>query len=40
MSARLRKYATEIAIGLALAALVFLALVATVGVVPFIYQGY
>ena len=37
---RLRKYFGEAAIGLVLGGLIFLALVATVGTVPFIYQGY
>lgn len=36
----LRRYSTEAAIGLVLALLIFIALVATVGSVPFIYQGY
>jgi hypothetical protein len=36
---RLPRYAAEMLIGLALAALIVLALVATVGTVPFIYQG-
>jgi|GEM_PF-6677299 len=40
MRNRLRKYVAEAAIGLSLGALLFLALVATVGLVPFIYQGY
>jgi hypothetical protein len=37
---RLPRYLTELAIGVLLAALVLLALVATVGSVPFIYQGF
>jgi adenine/guanine phosphoribosyltransferase-like PRPP-binding protein len=37
---RLRKYSTEAIIGIVLAGLIFVALVATVGTVPFIYQGY
>jgi hypothetical protein len=36
----LRKYLIEAAIGLVLALVLFLALAATVGTVPFIYQGY
>lgn len=36
----IRRLLAEAAIGLVLAALVFLALAATVGTVPFIYQGY
>jgi len=36
----LARYATEAVIGLALAALVVLALVASVSVVPFIYAGF
>lgn len=36
----LLKYLIEAAIGVVLALLVFLALAATVGTVPFIYQGY
>jgi hypothetical protein len=34
------KYGIEAVIGLFLAGCIFLALVATVGTVPFIYQGY
>lgn len=34
------RYATEAVIGLALAALIVLALVASVSVVPFIYAGF
>jgi hypothetical protein len=37
---RLPRYFAEMLIGLVLAALIVLALVATVGSVPFIYQGY
>jgi hypothetical protein len=37
---RLPRYLTELVVGLVLAALVVLALVATVGSVPFIYQGF
>jgi hypothetical protein len=37
---RLPRYLVELAVGLALAGLVALALVATVGSVPFIYQGF
>ena len=37
---RLPRYAVEMLIGFALAALIVLALVATVGSVPFIYQGF
>ena len=35
-----RRYFVEAVIGLTLAVLVVLALAATVGTVPFIYQGY
>ena len=35
-----RRYTVEAVIGLTLAVLVVLALAATVGTVPFIYQGY
>ncbi len=37
---RLPRYLAEMLIGLSLAALIVLALVATVGSVPFIYQGF
>lgn len=37
---RLPRYLAEMVIGLVLAALITLALVATVGSVPFIYQGF
>jgi len=37
---RVPRYFAEMAIGLTLAALVALALIASVGHVPFIYQGY
>ena len=37
---RLPRYLAEMLIGLVLAALVTLALVASVGGVPFIYQGF
>lgn len=37
---RLPRYVAEMLIGLLLAALIALALIATVGSVPFIYQGY
>ena len=37
---RLRKYGAEVGIGMVLAALVFLAVVASVSVIPFIYAGY
>ncbi len=37
---RIKRYVGEAAVGLITAVLVFLALVATVGVVPFIYQGF
>jgi hypothetical protein len=37
---RLPRYFAEMVIGLVLAALIALALVATVGSVPFIYQGF
>jgi hypothetical protein len=40
LETRLPRYAVELAVGLALAVLVVLALVATVGSVPFIYQGF
>lgn len=35
-----RRLLAEVVIGAVLAGLVFLALAATVGTVPFIYQGY
>lgn len=37
---RLSRYAVEMVVGIALAAVIVLALVATVGSVPFIYQGF
>jgi hypothetical protein len=37
---RLPRYAAEMIVGFALAALIMLALIATVSSVPFIYQGY
>jgi hypothetical protein len=37
---RLPRYLAELAVGLTLAALIVLALAATVGSVPFIYQGF
>jgi hypothetical protein len=37
---RLPRYLVELAVGLVLAGLIVLALVATVGSVPFIYQGF
>lgn len=37
---RLPRYLTEMIIGLILAILIVLALAATVGSVPFIYQGF
>ena len=37
---RLPRYAVEMVIGVFLAGLIALALVATVGTVPFIYQGF
>lgn len=37
---RASRYLTEMVVGLVLAGLVVLALVATVGTVPFIYQGF
>ncbi len=37
---RVPRYLAEAVIGLVLAALIALALVATVGSVPFIYQGF
>lgn len=37
---RLPRYAVEMVIGVVLAGLIALALVATVGTVPFIYQGF
>jgi hypothetical protein len=37
---RLPRYLVELVVGLALAALIVLALVASVGSVPFIYQGF
>lgn len=37
---RVPRYVAEMIIGLILAALIALALIATVGSVPFIYQGY
>ena len=37
---RLKRYVGEAAVGLVAAVLIFLALIATVGVVPFIYQGF
>lgn len=40
LSNRLPRYAVEMVVGLVLAALIVLALVATVGSVPFIYQGF
>jgi len=40
LSRRLPRYLVEMAVGLTLAALIVLALVATVGSVPFIYQGF
>jgi hypothetical protein len=40
LSARLPRYLVEMLVGLVLAALIVLALVATVGSVPFIYQGF
>jgi hypothetical protein len=40
LGVRLPRYLVEMVIGLALAALIVLALVATVGSVPFIYQGF
>lgn len=40
MKQRLVKYGVEVLVGLSIAALVFIAVVATVGTVPFIYQGY
>jgi hypothetical protein len=40
LSARLPRYVVEMVVGLVLAALIVLALVATVGSVPFIYQGF
>jgi hypothetical protein len=39
-ASRLKRYLAEMVIGLVLAALIVLALVATVGSVPFIYQGF
>jgi hypothetical protein len=39
-TSRLNRYLAEMVIGLVLAALIVLALVATVGSVPFIYQGF
>ncbi len=40
LGGRLPRYVTEMIVGLALAALIVLALVATVGSVPFIYQSF
>ena len=40
LDARLSRYLVEMVVGLVLGALIVLALVATVGSVPFIYQGY
>jgi hypothetical protein len=40
LSGRLPRYLVEMLVGLVLAALIVLALVATVGSVPFIYQGF
>lgn len=40
LSDRIPRYVAEMLIGLVLAALIALALIATVGSVPFIYQGY
>jgi hypothetical protein len=40
LGARLPRYAVEMVVGLLLAVLIVLALVATVGSVPFIYQGF
>jgi hypothetical protein len=37
---RLLRYLVEMGVGIALALLIVLALVATVGSVPFIYQGF
>lgn len=37
---RVPRYVAEMVIGLVLAALIALALIASVGHVPFIYQGY
>lgn len=37
---RLPRYLAEFVLGMVLAALIVLALAATVGSVPFIYQGY
>ncbi len=37
---RLPRYVAEMIIGVALAGLIALALIATVGSVPFVYQGY
>jgi hypothetical protein len=39
LNRRLPRYAAEMVIGLTLAALIVLALVATVGTVKFVYQG-
>jgi len=40
LGTRVPRYLVEMAVGLVLAALIVLALVATVGSVPFIYQGF
>ena len=40
LSGRLPRYLVEMVVGLVLAALIVLALVASVGSVPFIYQGF
>jgi hypothetical protein len=40
LNRRVPRYVVEMIIGFVLAALIVLALVATVGSVPFIYQGF
>ena len=40
LESRVPRYLAEMAIGISLAALITLALVASVGSVPFIYQGF
>ena len=40
LGTRMPRYLVEMVVGLVLAALIVLALTATVGSVPFIYQGF
>ena len=40
LTERLPRYIVEMVVGIALALLIVLALVASVGTVPFIYQGF